>query len=85
MSDSALGDRYSNLIEQIIQQTLKGNTRSKEQVYQMLVQEIEPDSGEVFDAKFRDRMLQTQLTANDKSDELKQAKAVRAMRALQTI
>lgn len=85
MSDSALGDRYSNLIEQIIQQTLKGNIRSKEQVYQMLVQEIEPDSGEVFDAKFRDRMVQTQTTANDKSDELKQAKAMRAMRALQTI
>ncbi len=84
MSDSALSDRYANLIEQIIQMTLKGNIRSKEQVYQMLVQEIEPDSGEIFEVKFRDRLTQTQTQAND-SDELKQAKAMRAMRALQTI
>ncbi|MBW4524632.1 MAG: tetratricopeptide repeat protein [Phormidium tanganyikae FI6-MK23] len=85
MSDSALSDRYSNLIEQIIQMTLKGNIRSKEQVYQMLAQEIEPDSGEIFEVRFRDRFMQTQTQANDKSDELKQAKAVRAMRALHTI
>lgn len=85
MSDSALGDRYSNLIEQIIQMTLKGNIRSKEQVYQMLVQEIEPDSSEIFEVKFRDRYMQTETQANDKSDELKQAKAMRAMRALKTL
>ncbi|MEP0918653.1 tetratricopeptide repeat protein [Leptolyngbya sp. DQ-M1] len=85
MSDSALGDRYTNLIEQIVQMTLKGNIRSKEQVYQMLVQEIEPDSGEIFEAKFRDRFVQTQTQANDRSDELKQAKAMRAMRALSTL
>lgn len=85
MSDSALGDRYSNLIEQIIQMTLKGNIRSKEQVYQLLAQEIEPDSGEIFEVKFRDRYMQTETQANDKSDELKQAKAMRAMRALKTI
>lgn len=85
MSDSTLGDRYSELIEKIIQLTLKGQIRSKEQVYQLLVQEIEPDSGEVFEVKFRDRLMQTQTQANDKSDELKQAKAMRAMRALQTL
>ncbi len=85
MFDSSLGDRYSDLIEQIIQLTLKGKIRSKEQVYQMLEQEIEPDSGEIFDVRFRDRLLKTQIQANDKSDELKQAKAMRIMRALQTI
>lgn len=84
MSDS-LPERYSNLIEQIIQLTLKGNIRSKEQVYQMLVQEIEPDSGEIFETTLRDRVTQTQQQANDKSNELKQAKAMRALRALQTI
>jgi tetratricopeptide (TPR) repeat protein len=84
MSES-LPERYSNLIEQIVQLTLKGNIRSKEQVYQMLVQEIEPDSGDVFETTLRDRVTQTQQQANDKSNELKQAKAMRAMRALQTI
>ncbi len=85
MSDDALSDRYATLIEQIVQLTLKGNIRSKEQVYQMLVREIEPDSGEVFEACLQNRVTATQAQANDKTNELKQAKAVRGLRALQTI
>jgi tetratricopeptide (TPR) repeat protein len=84
MSES-LSERYCNLIEQIVQLTLKGNIRSKEQVYQLLVQEIEPDSSEIFETTLSDRVTQTQQQANDKSNELKQAKAMRALRALQTI
>lgn len=85
MSDAELSDRYATLIEQIVQSTLKGNIRSKEQVYQMLVREIEPDSGEIFETCLRDRVSATQAQANDKTNELKQAKAVRGLRALQTI
>lgn len=77
-------DRYSALIDQIVEATLKGKIRSKEQVYQQLVQEIESGTGEIFEQCLIERIEQnnTQLKA---ADELKQAKAERRMRALNTI
>ncbi|NDJ16302.1 tetratricopeptide repeat protein [Myxacorys almedinensis] len=84
MSDQALRDRYTELLNHIIQQTLKGNIRSKEQVYQLLVQDIEPNSGDSFEISLRDRT--TTLERDAKSDdELKQAKATRSLRAIKTI
>ena len=44
-----LRDRYLALIDQIVQTTLKGQIRSKEQVYQMLVQQVSPGTGEIFE------------------------------------
>jgi tetratricopeptide (TPR) repeat protein len=86
MSDSAaLRRRYLELIDQIVQLTLKGNIRSKEQVYQMLVQEIEPETSELFEACLGDRTLTLQEQANDSSNEVKQAKASRSLRAIVTI
>lgn len=85
MSSEPLGDRYSTLIDQIVQATLKGNIRAKEQVYQMLVDEVEPGTDDVFEQVLRDRLDTTQQQANDRSDELKQAKATRSLRALKTI
>lgn len=78
-------DRYLALIDQIVETTLKGQIRSKEQVYQNLVREIEPGTGEIFERCFQERFEETQAQAQDKSNELKQAKAERILRALKTI
>ncbi|MBD3882963.1 tetratricopeptide repeat protein [Phormidium tenue FACHB-886] len=85
MSDETTADRYTTLIEEIITATLKGQIRSKEIVYQRLTQEIEPGSGEIFDRCLSQRLSLTQAQANDSSDELKQAKATRILRALHTL
>ena len=82
---SPLHDRYLELIDQIVQLTLKGNIRSKEQVYQMLLQEAEPGTGEDFEQCLRDRFATTQQQVDDPINEAKQAKATRSLRALQTI
>jgi tetratricopeptide (TPR) repeat protein len=78
-------DRYFDLIDQIVQLTLKGNIRSKEQVYELLVQNIGPGTGEMFERCLSDRSTTLQQQATDSSQEIKQAKATRSLRALQTI
>jgi tetratricopeptide (TPR) repeat protein len=78
-------DRYFDLIDQIVQLTLKGNIRSKEQVYERLVQTISPGSGEIFERCLSARITTAQQQAADSSQEAKQAKATRSLRALQTI
>ncbi|MBD1851986.1 tetratricopeptide repeat protein [Cyanobacteria bacterium FACHB-502] len=84
MSDVSLSDRYTALIEQIVQMTLKGNIRSKEQVLQMLAEGIEAGTGELFERCLSDRITATEQQAAS-GNELKQAKAGRILRALQTI
>ncbi|HEY9909853.1 MAG TPA: tetratricopeptide repeat protein [Thermosynechococcaceae cyanobacterium] len=84
MSTPSLRDRYLELIDQIVQTTLKGNIRSKEQVYQMLLKGIEAGTGEVFEYCLQERVDSTQQQTNQ-ADEFKQAKATRSLRALQTI
>jgi hypothetical protein len=81
----ALPDRYSALIEQIVQMTLKGQIRSKDQVYQMLQEGVSVGTGEIFERCLDDRLTETQRQAETQTDELKQAKATRSLRALQTI
>ncbi|MBE9177996.1 hypothetical protein IQ268_05280 [Oculatella sp. LEGE 06141] len=86
MSDSpSLRDRYSTLIDQIIEATLKGKIRSKEQVYQMLVEGVDPGTGEIFERELGDRIITIQHQLDSQTDEFKQAKAQRSQRALQTI
>ncbi|MGB3493401.1 MAG: tetratricopeptide repeat protein [Elainellaceae cyanobacterium] len=77
-------DRHFELIDRIITATLKGKIRSKAQVYRMLKESIELGSGEIFERCLQERLddVQTQLNVED---ELKQAKAGRKQRALQTI
>ncbi len=80
MSDSpSLGDRYGELIDRIVDTTLKGKIRSKVQVYKMLVKNIEPGTGEIFE-----RTLQGKITATEAELETK-IKASRILRELQTI
>jgi tetratricopeptide (TPR) repeat protein len=82
---SSLSDRYLDLIDQIVQSTLKGMIRSKEQVYQMLIEGVKGGTGEVFERCLSDRLTATQHQIDTQTDELKQAKAGRRLRALQTI
>jgi len=80
-----LRDRYLALIDQIVQMTLKGQVRSKEQVFQMLQEGVDTGTGEIFERCLGDRITVTQEQADNRGDELKQAKATRSLRALQTI
>lgn len=82
---TSMRDRYLGLIEKIVETTLKGNIRSKEQVYRMLVRDVTPGTGEIFERCLSERLTTTQEQLNQEIDELKQAKVNRILRALQTI
>lgn len=81
----SLTDRYYGVIDQIVTITLKGQLRSKEQIYQQLLQDIEAGTGEIFERCLTDRLTQTQAQVDNAADELKQAKASRSLRAMQAI
>ncbi|MEG4839797.1 tetratricopeptide repeat protein [Microcoleus sp. B9-D4] len=86
MPDStSLRDRYLALIDKIVEITLKGQIRSKEQVYQMLVQDISTGTGEIFERCFGERLDAAENQLRNEKDEIKQAKANRSLRALKTI
>lgn len=85
MPDSFLHDRYRELIDQIIQMTLKGLIRSKEQVYQLLVEGVDSGTGEIFERCLESRLDEIQQQVAAPINELKQAKATRSLRALQTV
>lgn len=78
-------DRYIQLLDQIVQMTLQGNIRSKEQVYQLLVEGVSPGTGELFERCLQTQVERLQVQLATETDELKQAKAARRRRALQTI
>jgi tetratricopeptide (TPR) repeat protein len=84
MPDS-LRDRYLSLLDNMIEMTLKGQIRSKEQVYQMLVKDIETGTGEIFERVLAERVSQIETTLKTEKDELKKAKATRSQRAIKTI
>ncbi|MEO8891480.1 MAG: hypothetical protein ABI417_08090, partial [Coleofasciculaceae cyanobacterium] len=86
MSDSiSLRDRYLGLIEEIVQATLKGKIRSKEQVYQLLQQGISVGTGEIFERCLEEQINITQQQIDHPVSEIKQAKATRTLRAIGTI
>ncbi len=86
MSESlSLRDRYLSLIDEIVQSTLKGKISSVEQVYQILLKDLTPGTGEVFELALSDRLNTIQNQADSEKDELKQAKATRSLRAIKTI
>lgn len=80
-----LREHYLVLIDEIVQATLKGKIRSQTQVYQMLVKGVNPGTGEIFERCLDERSSETQTQVDTQKDELKQAKATRSFRALQTI
>lgn len=86
MSDSTpLRDRYFGLIDEIVQATLQGKIRSKEQVYQKLLQGVSAGTGEMFERCLEERLTTTQQQIDHPVSEIKQAKATRTLRALNTI
>jgi tetratricopeptide (TPR) repeat protein len=86
MSDTpSLRDRYLVLIDDIVKMTLKGEIRAKEQVYQLLVDGVSGGTGEIFERCLDDRLTEAQHQLDTQTDELKQAKAGRSLRAMKTI
>ncbi len=78
MSNS-LSERYHSLIDKIVDMTLQGKIRSKEQVYRLLMQGVETGTGEIFE-----RCLEDSIRATESQLD-KKLKASRILRALQTI
>ena len=86
MPDSMpLRDRYLGLIDEIVQATLKGKIRSKDQVYQMLLQGVSTGTGEIFERCLEEQINVNQQQVDHPVSEIKQAKATRMLRALKTI
>ncbi|MEA5512732.1 tetratricopeptide repeat protein [Nodularia sp. UHCC 0506] len=86
MSESLpIRDRYLTFIDEIIESTLKGKISSVEMVYQMLQKNIISGTGEVFELVLSDRLSNIQSQVDGETDELKQAKANRKLRAIKTI
>ena len=80
----SLTDRYFGLIDQIVTITLKGQLRSKEQIYQMLAEGVEAGTGEIFERCLSERLTATEVIVKT-GDESKQAKASRSLRAMGVI
>ena len=77
-------DRYLDLIHHIITLTLKGEIRSKTQVYDLLASDIEPGTAELFERCLEEINAELKTRIED-DDALVQAKAQRQQRALKTI
>ncbi len=75
----SLTERYLALIDEIVQQTLKGNVRSKEQVRSQLESSVEAGTGEIFE-----RAVATRIAEIEPQIE-SSLKAPRILRALKTI
>lgn len=78
-------DRYLALIERIVTATLKGEIRSKEQVYRLLQKEVESGTGELFERCLQEQLDGLQTRLQTETDEMKLAKVTRQHRALTTI
>ena len=86
MSDSLpLREKYLILIDDIVQSTLKGKISSTNQVYQMLLNAVTAGTGEIFELALKERFSAIDLQVKNETDELKQAKATRSLRAIKTI
>ena len=78
MSES-LSDRYFALIDQIVDLTLQGKISSVERVYKLLVEQVQPGTGEILE-----RCLSQRIATAEAQLETK-LKAARVLRALKTI
>lgn len=75
----SLVERYLSLIDGIVEQTLKGNVRSKEQVRSQLEAAVETGTGEIFERSLFTRIGETETQLEGS------LKAPRILRALKTI
>ncbi|ACK69228.1 TPR repeat-containing protein [Gloeothece citriformis PCC 7424] len=81
----SLPQQYQNFIEQAITATLQGKILSKEQLYQMVVKEIQSGTGEIFERCLNERVRIAQEQLEHQTSEAKKAKISRQIRALDTI
>jgi len=84
-NESSYSQQYLELIEQIIANTLQGKIRSKNQVSQTLLKNIASGTGETFERCLLQQIDDVTEQLKNTQDELKQAKASRRLRALETI
>jgi tetratricopeptide (TPR) repeat protein len=89
MSNSAtppdLQTQYQQFIDDAIAKTLKGEFRSKEQVYQLLVKQLQLGTGEILERALANQAQQFQQQLTIETSEIKQAKLTRQINALKTL
>lgn len=83
--ESSYSQQYLEVIEQIVANTLQGKIRSKNQVSQTLLKNIASGTGETFERCLLQQIDDVNQQLQNTQDELKQAKASRRLRALETI
>lgn len=76
---------YLELIERVVTMTLKGQIRSRQQVFQLLQTELDPGDGDRFAETLTQQVTAVQAILDGETDEMKQAKATRRQRALTTL
>ncbi|NJN60196.1 MAG: hypothetical protein HC795_00460 [Coleofasciculaceae cyanobacterium RL_1_1] len=74
---TTLRDRYLATIDALVEMTLAGRVRSKEQIYRRLERDLEAGTGEIFEACLSDRLTQFEAESG--------TKAARKVRATTTI
>ena len=79
MAEGSLAEKYQTLIDDIVEQTLKGNVRSKAQVRSQLEASVEPGTGEIFERVVASCIVETEAQTETS------LKAGRILRALKTI
>ncbi|MEB3230737.1 MAG: tetratricopeptide repeat protein [Leptolyngbyaceae bacterium] len=84
MVDS-LRDRYLTFIDQTITDTLKGKFRSKQQVYKALASQLAMGTSEMFERCLLETTDILEQQSQQETDELKQAKLTRKLRAIKTL
>lgn len=85
MNPPADRDRYITFIENIITSVLKGKIASKELIYRQLVEQLQPGTGEIFERCLMEKITALESQVKTESDELKQAKATRQLRAIKML
>ena len=78
-------DRYIIFIDEIIASVLKGKIASKQIIYRRLVDELQPGTGEIFERCLMEKTSELEQGVKTASDELKQAKATRQLRAIKLL
>jgi tetratricopeptide (TPR) repeat protein len=80
-----LAEQYQQFIEATIAKTLKGEFRTKAQVYKLVAQQLENGTSEVLERCLTTQASQLQQQFAQESSEIKQAKITRQINALKTI
>lgn len=78
-------DKYITFIDEIIANVLKGKIASKEIIFRRLVDALEPGTGEIFERCLIEKVTTLENQLKTESDELKQAKATRQLRAIKLL